>query len=510
MRKEIFVSETATERRIAVQENSNLVEFYVEKPGEMGMVGNIYKGKVENVLPGMQAAFVDIGYDINAFLPFSEIKNPEYLKEASTSEEEDDNSKRNGKSSTLKEIDVELKKDQEILVQVIKEPFSGKGPRVTTNLSIPGHLVVLVPNANFIGISKKIWDKYEKRRIRKFIREFLPDDVGIIVRTEAEGKSDTIVKKDFKILLKQWRSLAKKADNSDAPTNIFEDMKTVSTVIRDILGDDVSKFTIDSRKLHRQTHNYMQNVAPDMISRLELYRGKTPLFTHYKIDDQIAKSMRRHVWLKSGAYIIIEHTEAMVVIDVNSGRFVGKGKHEANSFKINIEAAKAAAQQLRLRDIGGLIVIDFIDMQEEGNKKKVYNELRKELRKDRARVAVSPISEFGLLEMTRQRIRVSLRDSLSENCPTCNGSGRVLSKDSVISEIDSWIRNFKQKKKDLRLTLKLHPDMAEYLEESKKSVMRKFMWKNFVHINVDTDETLGPSEFRFFSRKNGAELKLEV
>jgi ribonuclease G len=287
-------------------------------------------------------------------------------------------------------------------------------------------------------------------------------------------------------------------------------MKKVSTVIRDILGDDVSKFTIDSRKLHRQTHNYMQNVAPDMISRLELYRGKTPLFTHYKIDDQIAKSMRRNVWLKSGAYIIIEHTEAMVVIDVNSGRFVGKGKHEANSFKINIEAAKAAAQQLRLRDIGGLIVIDFIDMQEEGNKKKVYNELRKELRKDRARVAVSPISEFGLLEMTRQRIRVSLRDSLSENCPTCNGSGRVLSKDSVISEIDSWIRNFKQKKKDLRLTLKLHPDMAEYLEESKKSVMRKFMWKNFVHINVDKDETLGPSEFRFFSRKNGAELKLEV
>jgi ribonuclease G len=199
----------------------------------------------------------------------------------------------------------------------------------------------------------------------------------------------------------------------------------------------------------------------------------------------------------------------MVVIDVNSGRFVGKSNHEVNSLKINLEAAKAVAQQLRLRDIGGLIVIDFIDMQELANKKKVYNELRRELRKDRAKMAVSPITEFGLLEMTRQRIRLSLRDSLSENCPTCNGSGRVLSKDAVISEIDSWIRNFKQKRKDLRLTLKLHPAMAEYLEESKKNVMRKFMWKNFVYINVDTDETLGPSEFRFFSRKNGAELKLE-
>ena len=509
MRKEIFVSETASERRIAVQEDGNLVEFYIEKPDEMGMVGNIYKGKVENVLPGMQAAFVDIGYDINAFLPFSEIKNPEYLKEASTSEEEDDNSNRNGKQSPQKDIAVELQKDQVILVQVIKEPFSGKGPRVTTNLAIPGHLVVLVPNASFIGISKKIWDKYEKRRLRKFIGEFLPDDVGIIVRTEAEGKSDTVVRKDFNILLKQWRSLAKKADSSEAPANIYEDIATVSTVIRDILGEDVSKFILDSRKLHRQTHNYLQNVAPNMTTRLELYRGKTPMFTHFKIDDQAAKSIRSHVWLKSGAYIIIEHTEAMVVIDVNSGRFVGKSNHEVNSLKINLEAAKAVAQQLRLRDIGGLIVIDFIDMQELANKKKVYNELRRELRKDRAKMAVSPITEFGLLEMTRQRIRLSLRDSLSENCPTCNGSGRVLSKDAVISEIDSWIRNFKQKRKDLRLTLKLHPAMAEYLEESKKNVMRKFMWKNFVYINVDTDETLGPSEFRFFSRKNGAELKLE-
>ncbi|MEE2876565.1 MAG: Rne/Rng family ribonuclease [Candidatus Neomarinimicrobiota bacterium] len=518
MRKEILVSETVSERRIALQEDGVLTEFYVEKPDEMGMVGNIYKGKVENVLPGMQAAFVDIGQDINAFLPFSEINNPEYLKEASTSEEEDDEprnkrhgkSSRNGKPVPQKDIEVELQKDQEILIQVIKEPFSGKGPRVTTNLAIPGHLVVLIPNANFIGISKKIWDKYEKRRLRKLIRGFLPDDVGVIVRTESEGKSDTIIKKDFDILLKQWRTLERKADSTEAPNIIFEDIETVSTVIRDLLSNDINKFLIDSRKLHRQTHNYMQNVAPEMTSRLELYRGKTPLFTHCKIDEQVSKSLRRHVWLKSGAYIIIEHTEAMVVIDVNSGRFLGKGNHEANSLKINLEAAKAVAQQLRLRDIGGLIVIDFIDLQDEANKKKVFNQLRRELKKDRAKVAVSPISEFGLLEMTRQRVRLSLRDSLSDVCPTCNGSGRILSKDAVISEIDSWIRNFRTKRRDRRLTLKLHPEMAEYLEESKKRIMRKFMWKNFVHITVASDETMGPSEYRFFSRQNGAEVTKEV
>ncbi len=481
MRKEIFVSETASERRIALQDDGVLVEFYVEKPDEMGMVGNIYKGKVENVLPGMQAAFVDIGQEINAFLPFSEINNPEYLKEASTSEEEDDEprNKRNGKKRR-----------------------NGK--------AVPQKLLVLIPNANFIGISKKIWDKYEKRRLRKLIRGFLPDDVGVIVRTESEGKSDTVIKKDFDILLKQWRTLDRKAESAKAPDIIFEDIETVSTVIRDLLSDDISKFLIDSRKLHRQTHNYMQNVAPEMTSRLELYRGKTPLFTHHKIDEQVAKSMRRNVWLKSGAYIIIEHTEAMVVIDVNSGRFVGKGNHEANSLQINLEAAKAVAQQLRLRDIGGLIVIDFIDLQEDANKKKVYNELRRELKKDRAKMAVSPISDFGLLEMTRQRVRLSLRDSLSDVCPTCNGSGRVLSKDAVISEIDSWVRNFRIKRRDRRLTLKLHPEMVDYLEESKKKVMRKFMWKNFVHINVTSDETLGPSEYRFFARKNGKEVTQEV
>ncbi|MBF88709.1 MAG: ribonuclease G [Candidatus Marinimicrobia bacterium] len=515
MRKEIFVSDTATERRIAIQEDGSLVEFFVEKPEDMGIIGNIYKGKVENVLPGMQAAFVDIGHKINAFLPFSEINNPEYLKHATTEDEEDEASikkrpRKKIKHIVHKDIEVELQKEQEILIQVIKEPFSGKGPRVTTNLALPGHLVVLIPNTNFIGISKKIWDKYEKRRLRKLIQEFLPKDIGLIVRTESEGKSDTIIKKDFDALLKQWRTLERKSKNAEAPTIIFKDMETVSTVIRDILGDDINKITLDSRKIHRQTHRYIQNVSPEMASRLELYRGKTPMFTHHKIDEEIIKSMKRNVWLKSGAYIIIEHTEAMVVIDVNSGRFVGKGNHESNSLKINLEAAKAVAQQLRLRDIGGLIVIDFIDMFDEANRKKVYNELKRELKKDRAKMAVSPISEFGLLEMTRQRIRLSLRDSLSEVCPTCSGSGRITSKDSIISEIDSWIRNFKRKRRERRLTLKVHPNMFNYIQESKKKVIRNFMWKNFIHIELKQDKLLGPTEYRFFSRKNGEELTKEV
>ena len=311
-------------------------------------------------------------------------------------------------------------------------------------------------------------------------------------------------------MLKQWRTLSRKSEKAESPSLLYEDLETVSTIMRDILDDSVDKFLLDSKKLFRQTKTYLQNVSPNLVEKLEIFRGKSPLFSHFNIDDQISKSTKRHVWIKSGAYLIIEHTEAMVVIDVNSGRFVGKGNHESNSLKINLQAAKAAAEQLRLRDIGGLVVIDFIDMNQEANRKKVYIEMKKQLKKDRAKVAVSQISEFGLLEMTRQRIRLSLRDSISEVCTICNGSGRILSKDAVISEIDTWIRKYKKQKKDFRLILKIHSNLYNYLEKSKKNILRKFMWKNFIHIKTVPDDTLKPSEFHFFSRKNNKEIILEV
>ena len=508
MEKEIFVSETVAERRIAVLENGVLVEIYVEKPHLQGLVGNIYKGKVENVIPGMQAAFVDIGHEINSFLPFSEINNPEYLKDTSTSEEEDESE--NVKQTHTRSTDVDLVTGQEVLIQVIKEPFSGKGPRVTTNIAIPGHLLVLVPNTHFVGISKKIWDKYEKRRLRKIAQNLLPEGVGIIVRTEAEGKSEKLIKKDFEIILKNWKIIEGKIKQVKAPSLIFEDLETVSMVVRDLLTSDVTKMTFDSRKLFRRIQSYLQDVSPNLVSKMELHRGRTPLFVKRGIEEKIDKSLRSRVWVKSGAYLIIEHTEAMVVVDVNSGRFIGKGDHEENSLKINLETAREVARQLRLRDIGGLIVIDFIDMQHEENKKKVFNELRKELRKDRAKVAVSPISDFGLLEMTRQRIRLSLLHSVSELCPICRGSGRIGSKDSVITKIDNWLRGFRQKSRELRLKLHIHPSLAEYLKKTKKDVMRKFMWQNFVQIDIVEDDSLTPDEFHFYSKKKGSEITKEV
>jgi len=505
MQKEIFINESMGETRIAIKEDNQLVEVYVEKQDNHRMVGNVYKGKVENVLPGMQAAFVDVGYELNAFLPFSEIGSDEFLN--------DDNSQnqRKGKKNVKYDnIEVDLKKGQEIFVQVIKEPFAGKGPRVTTEVALPGRLLVLVPNANYIGISKKIWDKFERRRLKKIAQRLRTKDIGVIIRTVAEGKSEEHIENDHKQLIENWESIEKRASNGDAPIIVYEDLETASSVVRDLLTPDVSKIIIDSKRLFKKTQKYLEDISPSLLDRLELYKLKSPLFESFGIESEIEKLMRPKAWLKSGAYLIIEKTEAMVVVDVNSGKFVGKKLHEENSLKINLEAAREIARQLRIRDLSGLIVIDFIDMKFEENRKKVYHEIRKELRKDRAKVAVAPITEFGLLEMTRQRIRVSLLDSMSESCPTCHGSGRIISQETLITRIDHWLRRYKSKHKSLRLELQLHPENADYLQGEKKHVLRSLMWQNFVHLKIKSNVNIGQDEFHFIRTKDGKDITKEM
>ena len=505
MNKEIFINESMGETRIAIQENNQLVEVYVEKQDNHRMVGNVYKGKVENVLPGMQAAFVDIGYDLNAFLPFSEIGSDEYIIEESGGKKG-----KNNKSFKYDNIEVDLKKDQEIYVQVIKEPFAGKGPRVTTEVALPGRLLVLVPNANYIGISKKIWDKFERRRLKKVAQRLRVQNVGVIIRTVAEGKSEQHIENDFNQLINNWNKIENKADHESAPALVYEDLETASSVVRDLLTPDVEKIIIDSKRLFKKTQKYLEDVSPSLLDRLELYKLKSPLFESFGIESEIEKLMRPKAWLKSGAYLIIEKTEAMVVVDVNSGRFVGKKLHEENSLKINLEAAREVARQLRLRDLSGLIVIDFIDMKFEENRKKVYHELRRELKRDRAKVAVAPITEFGLLEMTRQRIRVSLLDSMSEECPTCHGSGRIISQETLVTRIDHWLRRYKSRHRSLRLQLELHPQNAEYLSGEKKHVLRGLMWQNFVHLKIIENIELAQDEFRFLRTKDGKDVTDEM
>jgi len=504
--KEIYINVSIGSTRIAIVENSVLIELHIDIADHKRMVGNIYKGKIQNVIPGMQAAFIDIGYDLNSFLPFSEIGNHENMKHLSFSDEEDDSNK-NINNSFNPEKD--LKVDDDIFVQVIKEPFSGKGARVTTDISIAGNLVVLVPNQNYLGISKKISDKYERRRLRRIIKDLKLDNFGIIVRTSCEGKSEDEIQKDLKKIIREWEKINSTNDNA-TPYLAYKDAETPNQVIRDLLTSDVSKVHIDSKQTYKKLYKYLKNANPSDLKKLSYYKSKNSIFQIHEIENQVDKALKPKVWLKSGGHLVIEHTEAMVVIDVNSGRFIGKKEHEENSLKVNLEAAREISKQLRLRDIGGLIVIDFIDLMKEENRKKVYNELRNYLKRDRAKVSLSEFSNFGLLEMTRQRIGLDLLHTVSEQCPTCAGIGVIHSKETLLTNIECWLKSFKAKARDRRFIVYLNPKSYDFLKDTKQTELRGFMWRNWLLIELKIDENLSPHEFKVFSKKRNKFVTEEV
>ena len=498
MKKEIYISKGVGETRIAVTENGKLAELHVDKQSQERTVGNVYKGIVENVIPGMQAAFVNIGQGANAFLPFSEISDSELIAE------------KNEKTKHSKEIDVLLQPGQEIIVQVIKEPFDKKGARVTTELSIAGRFIVLIPKSKYIGVSKKMRDKFERRRLKKIALSIKKPGLGMILRTVAEGKTDAQIENDYKNLTGKYNDLLNKAEKNKAPALIHDDLKVTSNVLRDLISEKVEKIIVDSKDDYNKIYKMVKEDALDIGDTLEHYRKREPLFKHSGIDNSMMKLLRKKAWLKSGAYLIIERTEAMVVVDVNSGKFVGKKGHEENSLKINLEAAKEVCAQLRLRHLSGLILIDFIDMVKPENRKKVFLEMKKELRKDRAKVAVSQISEFGVLEMTRERTGLSIVDSLTDCCEVCAGNGRILSKDTLLTRIDYWLRDYKKKHKDLRLKLFLHPRLADYLKKEKTRDYISLMWKNFVYLKVITDDSMNKNEFRFTKMSDSKDITNEI
>ena len=509
--KEMFINVSAGGTRIAITESKKLVELHIERADFDRMVGNIYKGEVQNVIPGMQAAFINIGFESNAFLPFSEISNPEKLKNIAI----DDDSRRSNKKSNKTDKkkfnpEKDLSKGDDILVQVIKEPFSGKGPRVTTEVSIPGSLMVLVPNENYIGISRKITDKYEKRRLLRVVREFKPENFGLIVRTIAQGKDESILESDFNRIWTKWEELDQKIKKKQTPALVYRDFATSDQVIRDLFTTQIDNLYVDDKPLYKRIVSYIKDVSPEQLNKIDYSKSSSPIFNRNNIEDQIDKSLKRKVWMKSGAHLVIEHTEAMVVIDVNSGRYIGKKDHESNSLKINLEAAREVARQLRLRDIGGLIVIDFIDLQDIENRKKVYNELRSYLMKDKAKVSLAEFSDFGMLEMTRQRIGLSLLHTVSVECPTCNGLGRIESFETTLTRLENWLKRFRNKFKDRRLKITLNTDFAQYIYDTKPKAISGFMWDNWVLIEIAKDINLSPHKFRVYSKKRRKDVTDEV
>lgn len=500
MKKEIIINTSVGETRIAILEKRQLVELFVEQPEHERMVGDIYLGKVVNVVQGMQAAFVDIGHQQDAFLHFSDIGNVllDYRSFLNLNGHRKPNRRTNYRPVP--------KEGQEILVQIIKEPIARKGARVTTDLSFPGRFLVLVPNSDVVGVSKKIYKLKEKRNLKKIVRELKPPGFGVIVRTVAENKSEKLLKNDLDNLQEQWKRLENKLRKTSTPALIYKDVTMASSVIRDLFTDDIDGVVLDSKKLHREITTYLKDVGSTLSSRVELYRGKVPIFDHFGIESEFEKCLSRKVWMPSGGHVIFDHTEALVAVDVNSGKFVGGKQPEENILKVNLEAAREIARQLRLRDIGGIIVVDFIDMLDAKNKKRLYDEFTRELRRSRAQVNVAPISEFGLIELTRERVRPSLLFAFSEPCPTCDGLGRVISESTVLTKIERWFRRFKAERRDWSVSLMVHPSMSEYLQSGFVSNVRRLMWKYRLKIEIVKDDTLRTDRFRVLLKKDGTDV----
>lgn len=504
MKKEIVINSTNEETRIAILEDAKLVELFVERPEYERMVGDIYKGKVSRVVPGMQAAFIDIGHLQNAFLHFSDVTSSYQDYFIDYDEDDEDHTGRNHQKKRSEEFDVakNLKKDQEILVQILKEPIGTKGCRVTTEVALPGRFVVLVPNQKQIGISRKVQNGKERKRLRDIARQIVPENFGVIIRTVAEEKQERELKRDLNKLLDTWKKVEKKIKLQPAPTLVYKDMAMASSIIRDLFAADVDRVVVDSRKLMRELLSYVKYVAPQLSHKISYYKEKKPIYDAFNIEKEIEQMGENKVWLKNGGYLIIEPTEALVSVDVNSGKFIGKKDHESNSLKINMEAAREISRQARLRDLGGIIVIDFIDMEESENRKKVFLELRKEFAKDRSITKIEEISRFGLIEMTRQRVRPSVLFTINDTCPTCTGTGLVPTFNTTVSNIERWIQRYRSSKGDRRVTIHVRPEVHQYLTEGRYDRLLKLMWKYWMKINLVKDEKLSIGQFSVYDRKN--------
>jgi ribonuclease G len=452
--REILVNVTPRETRMAVLENGQLMEVRFER-GER-VVGNLYKGVVQNVLPGMDAAFVNIGLERNAFLYVGDI-----IPEGSEGEEAPASIKRT--ELRKRNIGELLKIGQEILVQVIKAPRGTKGARVTTRLTLPGRYVVLMPEGSHLGVSRKIEDRAERERLRQIGQALHPPGFGLILRTEAEGKTEKEIKQDIDYLVGLWETIRQTAQQVSAPALVHRDASLLYRIVRDVFSSEVARFWIDDPEEFEKVHEVLRLIAPSLRSRVMLYDKPTPLFEYFNVEKEMERLMRRKVWLKSGGYITIDETEAFTAIDVNTGKFTGKTSLADTILKTNLEAVEEIGRQLRLRDIGGIIVIDFIDMTRRSDHRQVMQALQRVLKRDRARFRIGRISSLGLVELTRKRTGESVTEGLSRPCPVCYGRGRIPSPETVSLWIERELVSRAQKEHAEAYFIEAHPDAIEQL-----------------------------------------------
>ena len=464
MANELIINATPQETRVALLEDRVLAEIYIERTKDRGIVGNIYKGKVVKVLPGMQAAFVDVGLEKAAFLYVSDVygRVEDYEEIGFQGEEMP------AVVNPTLPIEELLSEGQEILVQVSKEPLGTKGTRITSHITLPGRYLVFMPTVDHVGISRRIKDEKERKRLREIVLGMKPPASGFIVRTASEGAAPEEIRNDMDFLLRLWANVQKKRENSSAPSLIHSDLTMVLRVIRDILSSQVNRIIIDSKEEYDNIISFINSYMPKEKYEITLYEKKEPIFDAYGIEMEIDKILGRKVWLKSGGYIVIDMSEALVAIDVNTGRYVGKRNLDDTILKTNLEAAKEIAYQLRLRNIGGIIIIDFIDMEREGDREKVYQALEEAIKKDRQKTNIFKISELGLVEMTRKRTRENMTRILGETCPYCEGSGLIKSKTTVCYDIFRQIERSASELGGHNIVVEVNPEIAGLLYEEER------------------------------------------
>ncbi len=484
---QIIVDVGINENRLALVEDEELVELYIERRNNKRIVGNIYKGRVVNVLPGMQAAFVDIGLEKNCFLYVKDALGQEFFNK-----DEDQYN-----DISIKDV---VKQGQEIIVQVIKEPIASKGARVTTNITLPGRYLVLMPHTTYVGVSRKISCSDERSRLKEEIEELKPDNMGVIVRTVAEGKNKDDFKEDIKFLLKLWQKIEKEKKLGFAPRVIYKDFDLINKTIRDTFSKNIDKFIINDPDEYKNVMELVELLSPHLKDRISYFDETTDIFGHYKIESQINKSLNRTIWLKSGGYIVLDNTEALTVIDVNTGKYVGSIDLEDTVLNTNLEAAIEIAKQLRLRDIGGIIIIDFIDMTNEEDDQKVLDALEKALNKDRTKSKVLGMTELGLVEMTRKKVRQRLESLLQKKCPCCDGTGRLLNEYTLLHKFEKEMTRISVHTNSQAVVFEVHPTVLQVFKQEdgvvkeieNKTDLKSFVLSNpFLHYNDIVVKAMG-------------------
>lgn len=536
MTQVIYMSHSLDETRIAITENGELVEYFADIPDRERLVGSIFLGRVEKIVQGMNAAFIDIGLEQDAFLHFSDVDTS--LEDHYDTNDDTDGSlvttdaenlsvaarqalrlehpqQRSRAKPTFRtkrsgEVVINLQPRQMVLVQVTREAYASKGVRVTTRITLPGRYVVLLPFENVIGISRKIDSPTERRRLRMLARRVLPPGAGCIIRTAAEHQTEHELQRDWESLLAEWRRIEQQLATRTKPGLLYREENIASSIVRDLLTPNVERIIVDSSRLYRTIETYLAETDPDLLPRLHLYRLSEPLFEHAGIASQLSLITARRISLPSGGTIVLDHTEAMLVVDVNTGRATSDAEQDRNALRTNLEAAEAIARQLRLRDVGGIIIVDFIDMANPKHRQQLVERMRALVRRDRAKTVIYSITELGLLQMTRQRVRQNLFEWLTEPCPTCQGLGRISNRSSVASRLDRWLGYYKRSGVERRLIIRAHPAVVTYLTDGSISRLVRLMVRHFLRLRLEPDPTLPQDSFRIISHRTGTDISAQV